>query len=187
MFKKSALFLLISLSLVVLATYATNVSAARQLPSFYDSGVSIESAFQKADKPVLVEFYTDACSTCRQVTPVVHRLMTSDRFANRLTWVMVNLEDEANQPIAQLFGVRQIPDLYVFDVGRMKKHHIDIETIRRESDLVTAFDTALAKTLPLDKAPGLPAEPKWPRAAGVGQTQPTMRPANDVKSNAQAG
>lgn len=146
MFKRS--FLMVALIFVVVFTsaFSTQLYLTRDLPSNFDTGLTIEQAFKSSKVPLLIEFYTDSCATCRKVTPVVHELSKS-RYQDRLTVVMMDVEDPSNREIAQLFGVDTLPALYVFDHHHMKKHPIRAEDFVSKGTLQQAIDTALAKTL----------------------------------------
>ena len=84
MFKRSFLLVLSILTLVFASALITQVITAKSLPSAYDPGLSIEKAFKTAKTPLLIEFYTDSCGTCRKVTPLVHE--TYKQYRNKLTY-----------------------------------------------------------------------------------------------------
>lgn len=145
MFKKS---LLLSLSIVLLvftSAFTTQMVLDRNLPSRFDNGLTIQEAFSTAETPLLVEFYTDSCTTCRTVTPMVHDLMKGP-YHDQLTLVMLDLENPDNLDVAELFGVEELPGLYVFDFKRMKKFKIDSDAFASRATLETALDQALKTT-----------------------------------------
>jgi thiol-disulfide isomerase/thioredoxin len=128
MFKKSLFLVLGCLLLVIIPAFASRYLSLKQLPSAYDPGISVETAFKTSKVPLLIEFYSDACTTCRKVTPVLHRVV--DTVKGQVTLVMVDVTNPENQSVAQLFGVRSIPDVYVFDFKKMKKHPLDIQALQ---------------------------------------------------------
>lgn len=141
MFKKSALLL----SLVFLTVFGTSFfrewQGVQHLPSRYDTGLTIEKAFQTSKQPLLIEFYSDQCQTCQRVTPTVHTAY--QQLKGNVTLVMVDTDDPANGPILQLFGVKNIPDFYVFDFKHMKKHGIDLQTLQSTHTFIAAVHKAL--------------------------------------------
>jgi thiol:disulfide interchange protein len=142
MFKRSFVLTLLILLIVFLSAFASQWWKTRELPSSYDPGLSIESAFKTSKVPILVEFYSDNCSTCKQLTPLIHTLY-EDQYKNRLTLVMLDVSEPDNQDIARLFGVDALPGVYVFDAHHMKKYPIQPENFISKQRLQHALDKAL--------------------------------------------
>jgi thioredoxin-like negative regulator of GroEL len=151
MFKRSILLVLSIVALVFTSAFASQWMATSSLPSAYDPGVSIETAFKTSKVPVLIEFYSDTCSTCKRVTPVIHH-MSQNQLKDKLTLVMMNVEDDDSYQIAQLFGVDELPAVYVFDPKRMKKQTVDSKAFESEEALETAINEALTKKSPAQTA-----------------------------------
>lgn len=145
MFRKSFIMVVSVLALVFGSAFATQMWIAGQLPSAFDPGIKIEEAFSTSEHPLLIEFYSDTCSACRQVTPVVHRVY-QEHFKDRLTLVMLDIEDPDVMQVSQLFGVQAIPAVYVFDAKNMKKEDIALEALFSETRLRDSLKTALAET-----------------------------------------
>ncbi len=148
MFKRSFLLVLMITSLVFASAFATQLWMTKDLPSSYDPGVSIETAFKTSKVPLLVEFYSDTCGTCKQLTPVIHELKEGP-YKHRLTLVMLDVSEPANQDIAKLFGVDALPGVFVFDPHHMKKYPIKPEFFTSKGTLQQAIDHALSKTMNL--------------------------------------
>ena len=151
MYKRSFLLVAMIVLLVFASAFASQMMVTQSLPSAYDSGLTIEKAFKTSQSPILVEFYSDTCGTCKRITPVIHEFK-ENRYKNKLTLVMMDVEDPENQDIAQLFGVDTLPALYVFDHKRMKKHPIPAEAFVSQAKLQQALDDALALTQNADVA-----------------------------------
>jgi thiol-disulfide isomerase/thioredoxin len=145
MFKRSFLMVALIFTLVFASAFASQMMMTRDLPSAYDSGLTIEKAFKTSQVPLLVEFYSDTCGTCKRLAPIIHDLLET-RYQNRLTAVMMDVDDPANAQIAQLFGVDALPGLFVFDHKHMKKHQIKAEEFVSEERLQLAIDQALTRT-----------------------------------------
>ncbi|HEY9746895.1 MAG TPA: thioredoxin domain-containing protein [Oculatellaceae cyanobacterium] len=144
MFKRS--FLMVSLILVTVFTSAFigQMMQTKDLPSSYDSGLTIETAFKTSKVPLLVEFYSDDCGTCRKLTPLIHQLH-KELYRDQLTVVMMDVNDPAIQDIARLFGVDSLPALYVFDHRHMRKHQIPPEAFTSRDKLQSALDELLSR------------------------------------------
>lgn len=141
-----------SFFLIVLALLLTGVLSAgsRMIgsipgisgnPSSYDPKISLEDAAMKSSNPLLIEFYTDACQTCRQVTPWVHKL--GEKYKDRLTFVMVNLDDPKNEQIGAIFKVEYVPALFVFDFKHMSKAQIQPSSYVSPGSLDRGINKAL--------------------------------------------
>lgn len=143
MFKKSLILVALVVGMVFVSSFATQMVMTRNLPSSFDTGLTIDEAFRTAETPLLIEFYTDACSTCRRLTPPLHHIVKTE-YADKLTVVMLDLTDPANQQIAQLFGVKELPGLYVFDSRKMKKQQITTNYFRTEDTLRKGLAMALS-------------------------------------------
>lgn len=146
MFKRSFLLVLMIVSLVFASAFASQLWMTRALPSSYDPGLSIEKAFKTSKVPLLVEFYSDTCGTCKQLTPVIHELQDGP-YKDRLTLVMLDVTEPANQDIAKLFGVDALPGVFVFDHHHMKKYPIKAENFVSKGTLQQAIDEALSQTM----------------------------------------
>ncbi len=146
MFKRSFLLVLSIVVLVFTSAFATQMVLTRDLPSSFDPGITVQQAFQTSQVPLLIEFYSDSCATCKRVTPVLHDLKDRE-YKDRLTLVMVNVEEPDNQMVAQLFGVDELPGLYIFDHHHMKKFQIGPQAMESAGTLKGAIDEALTRVL----------------------------------------
>ncbi len=143
-FYKSIWVVLVILAFVVLSGFTVNWIALSQLPSSFDKGISIQTAFKQAKTPLLIEFYSDTCSTCQRLTPLMHQIYL-DRYPKELTWVMIDMEQADNAPIAQLFGVNELPAVFLFDPHRMKKQRIDLGDFVTPQSLTQAISTGVTQ------------------------------------------
>ena len=132
-------------TVVFASAFTSRIIEARNLPSFYDPGLKIDEAFKTSKTPLFIEFYSDECTTCRRMAPMVHELMTDPKhgFTQKLTLVMIDVADPESTPVAQLFGVDELPGLYVFDFKHMKKHQITSEHFLKQTDIEAELNRIL--------------------------------------------
>jgi thiol-disulfide isomerase/thioredoxin len=145
MYRKS--FFMVVLSLIVMGLLASGtkmvmaIPGLTGLPSSYDPHVRMEDAMQTSTKPLLVEFYTDTCGTCKVLTPWVHQL--KDKYADDLTFVMVDVSDARNSQVAQIFNITFVPSIFVFDAKHMTKAQVS----SRQYGSKDAVDKGIADAL----------------------------------------
>jgi len=90
----------------------------------------------RAEKPVVVEFYTPTCPHCARLTPIFKRL--SSEYEDKLKFAMVNAA--GNVGLAQGWGVMGVPTLKFFCSGRPV---YEIVGHREEAELRQEFDRTI--------------------------------------------
>jgi thioredoxin 1 len=74
---------------------------------------NFEAVVSKSDLPVLVEFYSDSCVPCKQMSPILGDL--EDDYENRLKIVKVNSNFDVS--LATRFRVMASPTILFFKHG----------------------------------------------------------------------
>ena len=74
---------------------------------------SFETEVTNADKPVLVDFYSDECAPCRAMAPVVAKLAKELQG----TVKVVRMDRDNSPTISQRYNVGAIPDFVMFKNG----------------------------------------------------------------------
>ncbi len=144
MFRRSIVVVLGVIALVLVSSFVNAMMLSGNLPSAYDTGLTVDTAFKTSEKPLLIEFYTDECTSCQMVTPLVHRAYKHN-FNEQLTMVMVDANNPNNAPFMQLFGIQTVPALYVFDHKHMKKEAIGFEAFETPKTIAHAIREAVAR------------------------------------------
>ena len=76
---------------------------------------TFESLVIRADKPVLVDYWADWCTPCKQIAPIIEEL---DReYGDKITFLKLDTNDNPNTPMQ--YGIMSIPTLQLFVNGEV--------------------------------------------------------------------
>ena len=93
-------------------------------------GTALEELVQKAELPVLVDFYADWCGPCRYMAPALEQLAKD--HAGQV--IVAKLDTDRHPEAAMRYGIRGIPTLLIFKDG---------EEVGRQVGAVPASDLEL--------------------------------------------
>jgi thioredoxin 1 len=102
------------------------MAAGKNVQEFND--LNFDQEVLKSDVPVLVDFSATWCGPCKAIAPLVGQL--ADEYAGKVKVGTIDIDDSPG--IAQRFGIRGVPTLYIFKggevvgkmVGAAPKHNI---------------------------------------------------------------
>ena len=93
-----------------------------------------ETEIKNSAVPVLVDFYAEWCSPCRQLSPVLEEV--SKELGDKLKVVKMNIDDSPETPTN--FGVRGIPTLIMFKDGQAVATHYGAMTKSKLAEWVNS-------------------------------------------------
>ena len=73
-----------------------------------------------SDKTVLIDFYADWCGPCKMISPILEQVEKEEE----VTIVKVNVDEL--QDLAMKYGVMTIPNLKLFEKGKIKKENVGL-------------------------------------------------------------
>ena len=82
---------------------------------------------------VLVDFHADWCGPCKMMEPVVAEI-AADTDA-----VVAKVDVDANQPLAQNYGVRGVPTLLLFDEGEPVERLVGVQSADQLTTVVDRY------------------------------------------------
>jgi thioredoxin 1 len=76
---------------------------------------SFDKDVLNSSKPVLVDFWAEWCTPCRQIAPALEEL--SGELGGKIAIAKMNIDE--NPTIPMRFGVKSIPTLMIFKGGQV--------------------------------------------------------------------
>lgn len=76
---------------------------------------TFEAEVLKSSKPVLVDYWADWCTPCKQIAPIIEELAV--QHGDKITFVKLDTNDNPNTPMQ--YGIMSIPTLQLFVNGEV--------------------------------------------------------------------
>ena len=108
-------------------------TSGQATPLHIGSAEAFERMVQKADRPVLVDFYADWCGPCRMLAPTIEKLARD--YQGRAIMAKVNVD--SLPAIASRYGIQGIPAVLVFNKGQEVQRLVGL---RPQSDYAKVLD-----------------------------------------------
>ncbi len=97
---------------------------------------NFDETVQKADVPVLVDFWAPWCGPCKMIGPIVEEI--AGEYEGKAKICKLNTDDARDS--AMEFGISAIPTLILFKDGQVQKKWVGLTS---KKDLAEAIDEAL--------------------------------------------
>lgn len=97
---------------------------------------NFDETVQKADGPVLVDFWAPWCGPCKMISPIVEEI--ASEYEGKATICKLNTDDARDS--AMEFGISAIPTLILFKDGQVYKKWVGLTS---KKDLAEAIDELL--------------------------------------------
>jgi len=110
-------------------TTVENESKKVEIPLVNEA--QFEEQVLKAERPVLVDFYADWCGPCKFVAPVM-----SELAGKRDDIMVVKVNVDEDQALAQKYGVAGIPMLVLFKEGKKLNEMVGAGPIKMYEDFL---------------------------------------------------
>ncbi|GAA2829648.1 tetratricopeptide repeat protein [Kitasatospora paracochleata] len=136
---------------------------------------------RSTEVPVVVDFWADWCGPCKQLSPILERL--AEEYAGRI--VLAKIDVEANQLLAQQFGIQSIPAVMAVVAGQLVPLFQGAESeanVRKVLDQLIAVAEQRFGVVGLNVAGG-----ERPAAAPVAPTDPVLEAAHEALDRGDLG
>jgi len=107
-------------------------AAATGEPIHVDGEEALESIVAENDV-VLADFYADWCGPCQMLEPVVETLAAETEAA------VAKVDVDANQMLANAYGVRGVPTLVLFADGEQVEEIVGVQGEDRLRSLIESY------------------------------------------------
>ncbi|GAA2265752.1 tetratricopeptide repeat protein [Kitasatospora cystarginea] len=126
---------------------------------------------RSTEVPVVIDFWAEWCGPCKQLSPILERL--AEEYAGRI--VLAKIDVDANQLIAQQFGIQGIPAVMAVVAGQLVPLFQGAENeanVRKVLDQLIAvaeqrFGIVGTAAAPDGEAPAAPHRPEDPALAAA--------------------
>ncbi|GAA5010815.1 thioredoxin [Kitasatospora paranensis] len=137
---------------------------------------------RSTEVPVVVDFWAEWCGPCKQLSPILERL--AEEYAGRI--VLAKIDVDANQLIAQQFGIQGIPAVMAVVAGQLVPLFQGAENeanVRKIIDQLIAVAEQRFGIVGLQGGAGEGEEPQAPRVP----VDPALEAAHDALDRGDLG
>ena len=96
---------------------------------------NFEEKVEKAELPVLVDFWASWCQPCRMLSPIIDEL--GKDYAGKITVGKINVDEQG--PLAAKFGVMSIPTVILFHHGEIAEKFVGVRPKAQIAQMLDKF------------------------------------------------
>lgn len=104
------------------------------------TGSDFKQVVLESEMPVLVDFWASWCAPCEMVHPVLEQI--EDKYRGKIVVAKVDVDNPANGELANEYGIRSIPAVFLFDDG-----HVADQWIGYDDSLSQVLSAAIDKVV----------------------------------------
>jgi thioredoxin len=120
------------------AVFAAGVTPAPDLPLV--SGNQLQAKLDKAQTPVVLDFWATWCAPCKIYGPVVAEV--SKAYKGKMVFYRVDASDFSNDQLVQKYSLQSLPVVLVVVKGKIVQRW---EGVLKKTDLQSKLDAVLAR------------------------------------------
>ncbi|MFF7457775.1 thioredoxin [Kitasatospora sp. NPDC008115] len=138
---------------------------------------------RSTEVPVVVDFWAEWCGPCKQLSPILERL--AEEYAGRI--VLAKIDVDANQLIAQQFGIQGIPAVMAVVAGQLVPLFQGAENEANVRKVLDQLILVAEQRFGIVGTGGAPAEEGAQAAAPHRPEDPALAAAHDALDQGDLG
>ena len=94
---------------------------------------SFKEVVLNSELPVLVDYWAEWCGPCKMISPILDEIALE--YSDKIIIAKLNIDDAPETP--QIYGVRGVPTLMIFNKGKIINTNIGVLTKPKLKDFIS--------------------------------------------------
>ena len=121
---------------------SSSITGLATMRAMAQEAIAYEVAINN-EKPTLIEFYADWCTTCQSMSPVLKKL--KEKYGEQINFVMINIDYPQNSQLIKNYNVNGVPQLTFLDyqertmdnlIGKVPEKFLESTLVKLEPSAV---------------------------------------------------